>query len=392
MPNIRDWFSQPWQQFKQRFMVSNDDRMVPLDQVSRFYQSNFYQSLDANLKSAFYDGPLGGLDSRIIHRKDVDTLMSYFKLWQQGRNISCAIYGEKGTGLSTLLNTVLQEVKQGDQHYKMIPLEKRIQSEQDFFNTLSKSLGVEEKTYTLDEFIACLLQLPPSVIAIDNLHFLVQRTLDAQAVVDSVSAIIIASAGHHFWLLASEEQAWRRLCYGYGFEQLVSHQHHVANFNESDMRELLINRFAYAGFHTINDIATEKLHSEKSPINHIAKRCKGCVELGLFYCLNNLTYGTKPQSILLMPADEIDMTSLKKLSQKSLFTLAEISTHGQLSPKEHSKVFRMEINESKRLLEHLRRLGVLDKNEDANSHDGYSLKLIISAVVIRYLISMNYLY
>lgn len=392
MQNISKWLSQPWQQFKQRFMASTDDSMVPLDQVSRFYQSDFYQSLDEGLKSAFYDGPLGALDSRIIQRKDVNTLLDQYKLWQHGRNISCAIYGEEGTGLSTLINSFLQEIKQQEQAYKFLALEKRIRNQHDVLSVLGKTLGLEEKEYKQDEFIDRLNQLPPTVIAIDNLHFLVQRTLDAQDVMDCFSAIIIATAGHHFWLLACEEQAWRRLCYGYGFENLVSHQHHVANFNDSDMRKLLIDRFAYAGFHTINDIPINKLHTEKSPISHIAKRSKGCVELGLFYCLNNLTYGTKPQSILIMPAEEIDMAPLKKLSQKELFTLAEIAAHGQLSPKEHSHVFRMNINESKMLLEHLRVLGILDKNEEGSSHDAYSLKLIISAVVIRYLISMNYLY
>ncbi len=392
MPNVINWLPQPWRYIKQRFLSKNDNRTVPLDQVSRFYQSDFYQSLDANLKSAFYDGPLDGLDSRVIKRKDLESMMEHFKLWQQGRNISFVIHGEKGTGLSTLLNSFIKEVKQEQQTYTLISLEKRIKTETDLFALLSQSLGIHEKADTLDGFISQLNVLPPSVIALDNLHFIVSRTLDAQAVMDCFSAIIIASAGHHFWVLSCEEQAWRRLCYGYGFENLVSHQHHVANFSEQEMRELLISRFSYAGFHTINGIATDKLHSEKSPINHIAKRSKGCVELGLFYCLNNLTYGTKPQSILIMPAEEIDTTPLKKLSQKALFTLAEISTHGQFTAKEHSEVFRININESKMLLEHLRVIGILDKNEEPNSTDAYSLKLIISAVIIRHLISMNYLY
>lgn len=253
-------------------------------------------------------------------------------------------------------------------------------------------MGLTEGTYKLDDFIQALSELPSCVIALDNLHFLVQRTLGAQAVIDCLGAIILATRGHHFWLLGAEEQTWRRLCYGYRFENLISHQHHIANFTDSEMRDLLIKRFAYAGFHTINDIATDTLHSEKSPINDIAKRSKGCVELGFFYCLNNLTYGTKPQSLLIMPAQEIDMGPLKKLNKIELFTLAEISTHGQLSVKEHAGLFRMSTNESKMTLEHLRVLGIVDQGDEFHNRDTYSLKLIISAVVIRYLISMNYLY
>lgn len=104
MINIKQSITELWLETKQRWFPSKENNAVPLDQISRFYQTDFYQSLDESLKSAFYDGPLGGLDSRVLARKDVDFLSQSFSLWQHGRNLSCAIYGEKGTGLSTLLN------------------------------------------------------------------------------------------------------------------------------------------------------------------------------------------------------------------------------------------------------------------------------------------------
>ena len=392
MINIKQSISDTWLEAKERWFPSKEDSTVPLDQVSRFYQTDFYLSLDAGLKSAFYDGPLGGLDSRIIERKDIEFLQDCHRLWKSGRNVSCGIYGEKGTGLSTLLNMFAHDLKQQDQTYKLLSLERRLSSEQDVIEVIGRLLNVESKEYQLDQFIEAINQLPAQVVIIDNIHFLVQRTVNAQVVIDTLSAIILASRGLHFWVLASEEQAWRRLCYGYQFEHLFSHQQQIPNFNERQIRDLLIKRFSYGGFHTINDISIEELAQEKSPINDVAKRSKGCVELGLFYCLNNLTYGTKPQSIFIMPPQEVDMTALKRLTQVELFTLAEISTHGQLSIKEHHRIFRISLNESKMILEHLRVLGLLDKNEEITRSDAYSLKLITSAMVIRYLISMNYLY
>lgn len=392
MPSMSNWISQFWQNAKPEWLKDKPDQTVPLDQVSRFYQSEAYQSLNAELKSAFYDGPLGGLDSRIIEREDLAFLQQCHQLWENGRNVSCAIYGEKGTGLSTLLNLFTSELKQKGKSYKQIALTKRLADEHDVIAVLCKHLNIDLPEYQLDPFLEKLHALPPTVIAIDDLHCLVQRTLNAQTVIDCLSAIVLSSRGLHFWLFATEEQSWRRLCYGYQFEDLISHQQHVTNFNESQMRELLIKRFTYAGFHTINETDIEKLQSEKSPLHTIAKRSKGCVELGLFYCLNYSTHGTKPQSIFLMPPQEIDTSALKKLTQKELFALAEISVHGHLSPREHAKIFRTSANESKMTLEHLRVLGILDENDDPSHNQAYKLKLIISAVVIRYLISMNYLY
>lgn len=392
MLNLKQRLADLWLKAKQGWLTETEDSSVALDQVSRFYQSDFYLSLDKGLRSAFYDGPLGGLDSRVIERQDVDFLLSCHGYWQNGRNVSCAIFGEKGTGLSTLLNMFTAKLKQQDQAFKSLILEKRLCSEQDVINSFAKLLGMENKDYTFDEFIILINQLPPCVITLDNLHFLVQRTLDAQVVVDTLSAIILASRGYHLWIVACEEQAWRRLCYGYQIEHVFSHQQQVANFSESQMLELLLKRFSYGGFRTINDMPIETLVDGKCPLNDIAKRCKGCIELSLFYCLNNLSYGITEKSVCIMPAEEIDVTALKSLSQLELFSLAEICAHGHLSVKEHHKIFRISLGESKMILEHLRVLGILDKNEGVSGSDAYSLKLIISAVVIRYLISMNSLY
>jgi len=392
MANSFSWFSDTWLKMKTSLFKNKDDSSIPLDQVSRFYQSELYQSLDAEIKSAFYDGPLGGLDSRIIERKDLAFLNTSHQLWENGRNISCAIYGEKGTGLSTLINLFLNDLKQRNKTYKQINFIKRLSDEHDVIDAFCKQLNISMPEYKLDSFIDQLNDLPPMVIAVDDLHYLVQRTMSAQKVINCISTIILASRGHHFWLFAAEEQSWRRLCYGYQFDSLISDQHHVSNFTDKQIHELLIKRFSYAGFNSINDVSLETLSPDKGTLQEISKRSKGCIELGLFYCLSHLTHGTKPKSIFLRTPQDIDTSALKKLTQNELFTLAEICVHGQLSPKEHAKVFRTHDNESKMILEHLRVLGILDQIEEPSHNQAYKLKLIISAVVIRYLISMNYLY
>ncbi len=392
MIDFQNSISQIWSDLKQRLFPSKLDATTPLDQVSRFYQSDFYRSLDANLKSTFYDGPLGGLDSRIHPRSHTDFLHDCTKLWQNGRNVSCGIYGEKGTGLSTLLNVFIEDLKKQSLDHKLISLSQRLTSESDVIQTLCRALGIEEHDYKLDVFIQKVRKKEPCVILIDNLHFLVQRTLGAQAVIDVLGSIILATRGHHLWVIASEEQAWRRLCYGYQFEHLFSHTRYIENYSDNEIRALIIKRFSYAGIQSVNDIPIEKLQDEKSPVSDIAKRSKGCIELAIFYCLNNLTYSLTPKSLYITSPLEIDTTPLKTLSQAELFTLSEICAHGVLSAREHQTIFRVSANESKMTLERLRVLGILEKDESANHADTYCLKLIISSVVIRYLISMNYLY
>lgn len=389
---INNWLHSQWQHIRQLVMPSSEDKTIPLDQVSRFYQSDVYRSLDQAITSAFFDGPLGGLDQRIASRKEDELLLQSFSLWQQGRSISCVIYGEKGTGLSTYLNVFMAHLKKTQQDYKNLSLNQRLSDTQSVIDALSKPFNMLTPPTKLDDFIEQINALPPTVIIVDNAHFLVQRTLNAQVVIDALSSIILGSRGHHLWIVASEEQAWRRLCYGYGFQNIFSDEHHIKNYTDAQIKELLIKRIAYSGAKKINGTPIEEANHDKSPINAIAKKSKGCIELGIFYCLNTLTSGMTPDDLFFNAPSDIDMGSFKDLSQLELFTLAEVATHGQLTAKEHHLIFRTSLDQSKMILEHLRVLGILDQNNEANRGDAYALKLIISAVVIRYLISMNYLY
>lgn len=389
--SIKEWLQTNWQQIRQFIMPTSEDT-IPLDQVSRFYQSDGYRALDHSITSAFFDGPLGGLDQRVVSRKEDALVIRDFSLWKQGRNISCAVYGEKGAGLSTYLNVFIAHLKKSEQSYKTLTLEQRLTDVQSVILAISKQLNIEAPPEKLDSFIEIINEQPATVLIIDNAHFLVQRTLNAQLIVDTLSSIILGSRGHHLWVMACEQQAWRRLCYGYQIQNIFSNQYHISNYNDSQIKELLIKRITYAGITKVNSIAIGDLHNEKSPLSAIAKKSKGCIELGLFYCLSTLTSGMSKDELFLTQPLDIDTGSFKELSQLDLFTLAEIATHGQLSPREHHLIFRISLNQSKMTLEHLRVLGLLDQNDDANRRDAYTLKLIISAVVIRYLISMNYLY
>ncbi len=369
-----------------------DDSMVPLDYVTRFYQSDYYHSLSPALRSAFYAGPLGAMDQRIESERGVEFLKTALEQWQAGRSHSYAVFGETGTGLSTLLNVYTGILKKQDIPFNLIPFDDRISTTQSLVETLFQPLGIEYTSSAIDNIISAINQLDPKVIMLDNVHFLVQRSVKSQSLIDTFSAIILATRSKHLWIVGCEEQSWRRLSYGYGINDSFSHEHHLENFTEEKIRKLLIARFAYAGFDTINGQPIGTSKNEKSPIYSIARKSKGCIELGLFYCLNNFTHGTNEKSVFLSMPKDIDTTMLKKLGDLDLFTLAEICTHGQLTAREHQNIFRCTLNKSKVVLEKLRVLGLLDHDEDGRRHDAYVLKLIVSAVVIRYLISINYLY
>ena len=54
--STKGWLQLKWQQIRLVVMPTSEDTTTPLDQVSRFYQSDAYKSLDHSVTSAFFDG------------------------------------------------------------------------------------------------------------------------------------------------------------------------------------------------------------------------------------------------------------------------------------------------------------------------------------------------
>lgn len=373
-------------------LFTSEDKFIPLDQVTRFYQSDFYLALDEKLRDSFTDMPLPGDDPRIIQRSTMAQLTNAVQAWQEGRNLSVAISGEKSSGLTTLLNGFILYLKDNKISHQHLPLDERLTSALEITTLVKELFRLRSDPIGLDNLIMHINELKPKVIVLDNLHFLVQRTGSAQRIIDTLGAIILGTRGHHLWVLGCEEQAWRRLTYGYEFEHVFSHLIHLDNFSRSEMNELLVTRFRCAGFTHINEVLLDELKNTKTPIDAISRKSKGCIELALFYCLANMQYGTGKHKVFLQRPLTIDVSALKELDNTELFTLAEICTHGQLSASEHRVIFRTTLNQSKMALEHLRVLGLLDQVEPGNRREAYQLKLIASSMIIDHLIAANYLY
>lgn len=369
-----------------------EDKYIPLDQVTRFYQSDFYYALDENLRAAFTDMPLAGNDERIIQRSTMEQLKNAVQAWQEGRNLSMVITAEKSSGLTTLLNCFALHLKTNKISCQHTPLNERLTSPLDITTLVKELFHLRSEPIGLDNLIVHINALKPKVIILDNLHFLVQRTAAAQSVIDTLGAIILGTRGHHLWILGCEEQAWRRLNYGYEFAHVFSHSVFLQNFSRSEINELLVTRFRTAGFTHINEVPLNELQKTKTPIDAISRKSKGCIELALFYCLANMQYGTSQNKVFLQRPLSINISALKELDNNELFTLAEICTHGQLSPAEHRIIFRNTLNQSKMALEHLRVLGLLDQVAPGNRREAYQLKLIASSMIIDHLIAANYLY
>jgi hypothetical protein len=370
----------------------SEDKYIPLDQVTRFYQSDFYCALDEKLRDAFTDLPLAGNDSRLIQRSTMQQLRNAVQAWQEGRNLSMVINAEKSSGLTTLLNSFALHLKENKISHQYTTLNERLTSPLDITTLVKELFHLRSDPIGLDNLIVHINSLKPKVIILDNLHFLVQRTAAAQSVIDTLGAIILGTRGHHLWVLGCEEQAWRRLNYGYEFAHVFSHTVTLQNFSRSEIHELLITRFHSAGFTHINEVPLAELKKTKTPIDAISRKSKGCIELALFYCLANMQYGTSQYKVFLQRPLGINISALKDLDNSELFTLAEICTHGQLSPSEHRIIFRNTLNQSKMALEHLRVLGLLDQVAPGNRREAYELKLIASSMIINHLIAANYLY
>ena len=97
---------------------------------------------------------------------------------------------------------------------------------------------------------------------------------------------------------------------------------------------------------------------------------------------------------MVMPCAKFNDRFIKNLAQPYLLTLAEILSHGTLTPEEHGVIFRMDGLHSRLMLDYLCEISLVEMHEaDGNGHIlHYGINPVFYHPVSSNLESLNILY
>lgn len=140
-------------------------------------------------------------DSSFYLRRDKESaeLAATYQKWCEGQFMPCLIYGEKGSGVSTLMEMFLpQNNKETCRLIKIIP-ERRIYKAEDLLDLLGRS--IRNKSFKdLNDLYSFIGQQAPFCVFLDKLHFMYMRQPKGFEVLKLLFSIISASSKTVFWI------------------------------------------------------------------------------------------------------------------------------------------------------------------------------------------------
>lgn len=364
-----------------------------LAQAMRRAQRYADMALPKALLQAFSVEPLTAGEALLVERKEQSgRLLAALDMWRTGHGSMVVVSGPQGSGISTFLQQLATQV--GDHEtWRYGELTHRPYDISDSLAQVCAIVGCEQPVDSVEQLLEYLNGMAPSVIAIDNGHFLACRIMGANEAIRVFGAVMVATQQRHFWVLGCEQYAWRRLAYIYRADRFFSEQIELPLFSEAELGECLTTRLQASGIKL--DTATTTDHPQSPPalarqLTTLHRLSNGKPDFAFFYLLGALIID-EDKLWDIQPLVELDFSLLKQLISEELFTLAEVAAHGQLNIDDHRAIFRCSREESWLLLERLYHQCLLDRN-DTDDEPVYQLVPVYSDVITRFLNNANYLY
>ena len=352
------------------------------------------KALPEALLQAFTVASLEAGDARFVGREaQLQRITSAFELWRAGHSSMIAVIGPQGCGLSSFLRQLEPLVgKSGAFHYA--ELKRRPYDTSDTLAMLSEIAGFEQPAASVDELLERLNELPASVFAIDNGHYLTCRVMGAHEAIRIFGAVMVSTQQRHLWILGCEQYAWSRLTYIYHADRYFTDRIELTMLTAPELDQCLALRQQMSGV-TLNsamDGGDKDLPDDlEAELPTLYKLSNGKPDFAFFYYLGGLQVNPENKLLDMKRGSALDFTALKSLHREELFTLAEVAVHGSMTIDDHRALFRTSREQSWLLLERLYQQCLLDKDQTEDA-TGYCLVPVYSEVICRYLTSNNYLY
>jgi len=346
------------------------------------------QFLSINYK----EGTIG--DARFVGRAEqLERSETILEHWRAGQSSMIAVTGPRGCGITSFLQQLPAHLS-NNETLRHTSLTRRPGDIDDSLAQLCSIVGCTQPVSSTEELLEFLNNAPPSVFVIDNGHFLACRIMGVLSAIHIFGAIIVATQQRHLWIMGCHEYAWRRLVYTYQVDRYFSTVVELPFFSEAELGMCLLSRIQASGITLASEMAIDNPQlpvSLQRQLTALHKLSNGKPDLAFFYLLNALQVEEKSGLVDLQPAIGMDFGILKTLINEELFTLAEITVHGELTIKDHSAIFRCSQQESWLLLERLYHYCLLNKNETGDEAV-YKLLPMYAGLITRHLAHANYLY
>ncbi|ASB47668.1 ATP-binding protein [Alkalitalea saponilacus] len=332
--------------------------------------------------------------------EELNTLTEALNNWRKDRFITIAVVGEKGSGVTSLLNRFLNEKIQEKDIYR-VTLSEKIHTTNRYFDFFTELFGVEERFESNEQIIDYLINKDSqSVVVIENLHHFYLKKVNGFDDLMLLFDLMSNTMKKVLWIGAFTKHAWRYLdktihVSGY-FTSIV----HLQDMQPDVMEEIISRRNNISGyrlhFDDDEDIIYQKRYKNsdekaqqemlrKNFFRKLTRLSYGNISLAQLYWLR-LTRKVTEREIKMGNVKEIDFSFVKDLGADELFVLQTIVLHDGLSTQDYIQITGKSENSARNIL-----VPMLEKGLLIRPKTKYNVNPIVFSPVVRHLQSRNFI-
>jgi len=309
-------------------------------------------------------------------KKELKEISSAFNNWEHKKFAPVIVFGEKGSGITTLLNFFFGELNLG-YTIKRTSVKSKIHSERkfiDFFKNILNSNSLE----TYYDIIDYLNNDARQIIVLENLQNLFLKKVGGFTCLKMLFEIISKTNKNVFWIITSNLYAWEYLGKVMDVSDYFGYQVKLGQLDNQQMIDIILRRHRISGYNLHferedSELVKRKYKklSEKEMQNiliedyfsDLNKFAKSNISLALLYWMRS-TKEVSSDSITLSSVNEVTTSFLDVINQEKIFVLYLLLLHDGLSEDDVALIYNKSPNEMRLVLLTLYDDGIIIKRED----------------------------
>jgi hypothetical protein len=359
----------------------------------------------------FTPEPLLSREFLVARDEEFRLLQNALERWQSGRTASVAIVGPEGSGKSSLLNCLENELDTSIL-VTHVHVTERVRTVSELCRLFARTFEMAPAPDRVEGLIAALLTVSRRVVIVEQAHHLLLRVIGGREVLEAFFRLMMATHNHFLWLVSSRQYPWQRMEYLLDARRYFTSVIQCAFHDENELREALLRRERVTGHelhyaegnrpgarirklrlsHPLESAAVQQALSEEY-FARLYELSGGNMSAALFFWLQSLRAGADGR-MTVEPCITIDDSFIQNLDRRYHFTLAEVVGHGTLSVAEHGEIFRLDETSSRLRLHYLYQIRLLEIVGDPSGPEAsfYEVSPVFHKPVTRTLLNFNVLY
>ena len=301
---------------------------------------------------------------------ELQELHNAYNNWMKGRFASTALVGEKGSGMTTLLNFYLDQLATGSKVYRLSAID-TLFTREDLLAFLND--GLDTNAASFDEMLHLLSEDPKRVIILEGGQNCFMKQIGGFEAMRAITELIAHTSRRVFWILGFTEYAWNYLDKTINLSDHFGYIIHLQVFDSQTIVNIIRKRHKVSGYNLVfkpsaRDELKKKFRKmskeekqqylQQSYFQDLNRIAQNNVSLALIYWLRS-TKEITDDAIVIGSLKDFDFSFLDAISDEKLYGLATLILHEGMSERDFMQAMSMSMQRARAILHPMYEDGIL---------------------------------